>query len=607
MTKHTSFSGRNSLRGQILIFTIGMILVTVLAIGCSFWAMSNTILRKNQIGTGLNAVSHAAYTVQKDLSGLEEMMDNLFVDRQIQSILSEEIASDYDRTLQWNHLSYALNVYERQNYFQYINCIVFYNSEGHAHIFSYMEPNTRIYVRRNQELEWYQDALVTGGRLLWDRDVVASKEAYAPYATGSCGTDISVMRALRDERYRAVQGAVYVSIRPMYLSVMQKNNGLEGMDVYLYDATGRLLTPGMEREDADSWSSCLEKITWRGRECRYCMTEQNIVYESKIEPYGFRLIAVQPVERMVFMDSNIMVLGAVVLLLMALVVTSLWGFLSIRVIRPVHVLADTMKRVHTEGLSVRAQGGSSSEFSYLAENLNDMLAQTQLLMQKNIEKERAIQEAEHKVVLAQLNPHFVYNALFAIRMMAVMQKAENIQDMVDALWRMLKNSVIKGDEMFSLGEEIQNVRDYLHVLSAMNVQKYEVLYEIAPELLKEPCPRFLIQPVVENAIMHGILPKQGFSTIRIQAACEQDMVVITVSNDGLPIPEERLAEVRGSLSKEQSAHKGIGLGSIRQRLRLLYGDQGDLVIVSTKEPERTIVTIRYPRKGEYHVSGDHSR
>lgn len=89
---------------------------------------------------------------------------------------------------------------------------------------------------------------------------------------------------------------------------------------------------------------------------------------------------------------------------------------------------------------MRAESGGSDEFDYLAHHFNYMLTRIEHLMAANLEKERAIQEAEHKAVLAQINPHFVYNALFAIRMMAIIQGAENIQDIVDALWRMLKNS-----------------------------------------------------------------------------------------------------------------------------------------------------------------------
>ena len=204
--------------------------------------------------------------------------------------------------------------------------------------------------------------------------------------------------------------------------------------------------------------------------------------------------------------------------------------------------------------------------------------------------------------MAQINPHFVYNALFAIRMMAIIQKAENIQDMVDALWRMLKNSTTRAKEDFSLADEIQNVKDYIHILCATNVQKFQVVYQVEEEVQGIQCPKFLIQPVVENAIMHGVLPKQGFSTIEIQAQSQGEDVVITVSNDGLPISAERLAEVTTSLYKETAAHKGLGLSSIRRRLQLLYGDRADLSIFSDPELGKTIVTIRYPKeKGEQHV------
>ena len=604
--KHIFFPDRGSLRRQILVFTMSIILVSALLIGGSFFMISKSVLRRNQEENAVSAIAHAAYTVEQDLNSLQELMDYFFVDKEISSVLARDIITDYDRTLQWNDLSYALDTYERLECFQYINCILFYNAEGDPQTFSYMSADTASYIQRNQELGWYQEALVNGGRLLWDSDVTKEAEAYGNYETG--GIDISVMRALRNENYRAIQGAVYISIRPEYLSVLQQNNGLDGMTVYLYDRAGRLLSPGVSEEEGDNYSAALAETEWKSGGYRCMTAENNLLYEYPVNSYeGYRLVVVQPVEDTLLMDGSIMLLGMIMLAMMILVAVSLWVFLTRRVIRPVNILSGTMERVHTEGLSVKAPETGCSEFDYLSGSLNYMLNQIRVLMETNLEKEREVQEAEHKAVLAQINPHFVYNALFAIRMMAVIQKADNIRDMVDALWRMLKNSTSRAKEDFSLADEIQNVKDYIHILSTMNVQKFEAVYDIEPDLYEVPCPRFLIQPIVENAIMHGVLPKQGFSTIRIGAEVKTEKIVITISNDGLPIPEERLEEVQQSLAKDAAAHKGIGLSSIRRRLMLLYGDDAGLTITSSREPEKTIVTIHYPyQKGENNVSCNHS-
>ena len=607
--KHIFFPDRGSLRRKILVFTMSMILVSALLIGGSFFMISKSVLRRNQEESAVSAIAHAAYTVEQDLNSLQELMDYFFVDKEIQSVLSRDIITDYDMTLQWNDLSYALDTYERLECFQYINCILFYNAEGDPQTFSYMSADTASYIQRNQELGWYQEALVNGGRLLWDSDVTKESEAYGDYAAETGEKDISVIRALRNQNYRAIQGAVYISIRPEYLSVLQQNNGLDGMTVYLYDGAGRLLSPGVSEEEGENCSAALAETEWKSGGYR-CMTAgNNLIYEYPVNSYdGYRLVVVQPVEDALLMDGSIMLLGMIMLAMMILVAVSLWLFLTRRVIRPVNILSETMKRVHTEGLSVQAPETGCSEFNYLSGSLNYMLNQIRVLMETNLEKEREVQEAEHKAVLAQINPHFVYNALFAIRMMAVIQKADNIRDMVDALWRMLKNSTSRAKEDFSLADEIQNVKDYIHILSAMNVQKFEVVYDIGPDLYEVSCPRFLIQPIVENAIMHGVLPKQGFSTIRIGAEVKAGKVSITISNDGLPIPEERLEEVQRSLAKNAAAHKGIGLSSIRRRLMLLYGDDADLTITSSREPEKTIVTIHYPyQKGGNNVSRNHSR
>ena len=590
-----------SLRNQILAFTMCLILCGTFVIGGAFFLISKSIVYKNQIETTGNAIRHAAYTVEQDLDHLTELMGYLFVDNQLHYALEKEIETAYDQALQWNQINTALSTYERLEYFRYVNCIVIYNAEGHPQIFRYMDLDDEDYLERNQTLGWYEAALQEEGSLLWGTDVTETPEDYLFYSE-TIGNDISLMRALRDHSYTEVQGVAYVSIRPAFFSVMQQNNGLDGMDVYLIDDAQRLLNPQPPEKDVAPYLEQLEDTPWASSNFRHTTIGEEIVYEYQIAPYQYRLIVVQHEPDVWSMDNGLWLLGVVIFFLLLFVALSLWIFLTRVVIRPVNDMVGTMKRVHSEGLSVRTPRGGSREFDYLAENFNRMLQQIQDLMQKNLEKEREVQEAEHKAVLAQINPHFVYNALFAIRMMAIIQKAENIQDMVDALWRMLKNSTTRAKEDFSLADEIQNVKDYIHILCATNVQKFQVVYQVEEALLGIQCPKFLIQPVVENAIMHGVLPKQGFSTIEIQAQSQGEDMVITVSNDGLPIPAERLAEVTTSLHKETAAHKGLGLSSIRRRLQLLYGDRADLSISSDPEQGKTMVTIRYPKeKGEQHV------
>lgn len=584
--------GVGGLRRQILVFTMSMILICACIIGASLYQTSNTIVRKNRIESTLSQINHAAYIVQQDLNEIQELMDYIFVDKQIQDALDRTISTAYDQTLQWNDLYAALNIYERLDCFRDINCIIIYNADGHPHSFRYMALDTSRFLQRNQDLGWYQSAIDNEGRIVWSTDVSADSQDYAPYE-GAIGTDISAMRALRVQSYQNIRGVVYLSIRPACLSIMQPNHGLDGMYVYLFDDSGRLLNTDADAEMLHKSESLLEHAQWDNTQYRYYDDGENLAFEQIVPGYGYRLITLLPYEDTHSIDNTMLYLGISMIVVLVLIALSLWIFLTGKVIRPVQALADTMQSVNTKGLDVRAESGGSDEFDYLAHHFNYMLTRIEHLMAANLEKERAIQEAEHKAVLAQINPHFVYNALFAIRMMAIIQGAENIQDIVDALWRMLKNSTARGKADFALKDEIQNVEDYIHILKTTNVHKFNVTYDIDPDLLELDCPKFIIQPVVENAIMHGVLPKQGFSTIKIAASRSGEGIVITVENDGLPISAARLDEVNSGLSQ---AHKGLGLNSIHQRLQLLYGEGAGLTITSDEESMKTVVEIRYGMK-----------
>lgn len=580
---------KGGLRRQILTFTMVAFFVGTLAIVLSLLQASRIIMRKNRTESTLEQISHTAYVVEQDLNAVQELMDYFFVDKQLQAALEQPVETAYDRTLQWNQLYSALSTYERLDCFRDINCILIYNADGYAHSFRYKAVDTSAYSQRNQVLGWYRAALENEGRLVWGTDVSPSAEDYAAFDQ-KLGADISAMRALRVQSYKRIQGAVYLSIEPTCLSLLRPSNGLEGMDYFLLDDAGRLLNDGADMEQLQMCRSMLENAPWDGKEYRSHFQEGATAYEYVVPTYGYRLLVLQKDANDFAMEDAILRLGLVILFIFLFIGLSMWTFLTRRVMRPVYALADTMQRVDTQGLSVRAQGGGSTEFDYLAGSFNRMLERVQTLMETNLENERAVQEAEHKAVLAQINPHFVYNALFAIRMMAVMQGADNIQDMVDALWRMLKNSTSRASACFTLKDEIQNIKDYVHILKATNVHKFDITYRIPAGMEALPCPKFLIQPVVENAVLHGVLPKQGFSNIDVAAGRDGDWVTVTVSNDGLPIAADRLAEVNSSLNQ---AHKGLGLSSIHQRLRLLYGRQAGLTITSDEKLGKTVVRIRY--------------
>lgn len=580
---------KGGLRRQILTFTMAAFFVGTLAIVLSLLQTSRIIMRKNRTESTLEQISHTAYVVEQDLNAVQELMDYFFVDKQLQAALEQPVETAYDRTLQWNQLYSALSTYERLDCFRDINCILIYNADGYAHSFRYKAVDTSAYSRRNQVLGWYRAALENEGRLVWGTDVSPSAEDYAAFDQ-KLGADISAMRALRVQSYKRIQGAVYLSIEPTCLSLLRPSNGLEGMDYFLLDDAGRLLNDGADMERLQMCRSMLENASWDGKEYRSHFQEGATAYEYVVPTYGYRLFVLQKDANDFAMEDAILRLGLVILFIFLFIGLSMWTFLTRRVMRPVYALADTMQRVDTQGLSVRAQGGGSAEFDYLAGSFNRMLERVQTLMETNLENERAVQEAEHKAVLAQINPHFVYNALFAIRMMAVMQGADNIQDMVDALWRMLKNSTSRASACFTLKDEIQNIKDYVHILKATNVHKFDITYRIPAGMEALPCPKFLIQPVVENAVLHGVLPKQGFSNIDVAAGRDGDWVTVTVSNDGLPIAADRLAEVNSSLNQ---AHKGLGLSSIHQRLQLLYGRQAGLTITSDEKLGKTVVRIRY--------------
>ncbi len=222
------------------------------------------------------------------------------------------------------------------------------------------------------------------------------------------------------------------------------------------------------------------------------------------------------------------------------------------------------------------------------------------LLETTINAEKKKQELEYKLLQSQINPHFLYNTLNSIKWMATLQNAPGIAEMTTALSRLLKN-IAKGTRaIISLKEEMDLLGDYFLI------QRYRyggaLLLEthIPPELHDCPIPRFTLQPLVENAIFHGIEPKGGVGTITITAEPsprEENMVMITITDDGIGMSQEQIDAIMQGHGGNDGMFQGFGASNVNSRLRWCFGEKAGMSITSQQDAY-TCVTIHIPRTQE---------
>lgn len=215
-------------------------------------------------------------------------------------------------------------------------------------------------------------------------------------------------------------------------------------------------------------------------------------------------------------------------------------------------------------------------------------------MERRLSGEKQRQELEYEVLLNQVNPHFLYNSPNSIKWMATIQHVPGIAEMTASLARLLKQ-VSKGSQhLIPLSEEISLLQDYYVIQKYRYGGGIELEMGIPAETASALLPRFTLQPLLENAIFHGLEPKGGVGTVRLTACHIADDLVITLSDDGVGIAEDQIPDLlRKSASKPSGLFKGIGISNVQSRIQREFGEHYGLSIES-QVGAYTRIIVRLP-------------
>ena len=279
------------------------------------------------------------------------------------------------------------------------------------------------------------------------------------------------------------------------------------------------------------------------------------------------------------------------------VLVILVGFISSRIVRPIQQLSQQMK-VYSIGTDLSPLDMKrKDEIGHLNRAFFRMSNRIQELF-SNLNHEHEVREKyQFEALRAQVNPHFLFNTLNMIRWMAVVRRADNIVDSIDALGTMLKFSMSRGSELVTLRDELENIQSYVSIQNYRFGGQCQVNIDLAEELLELRVIKFIMQPVVENAVIHGFTDGKG--TITISGEKGPDMLTLWVTDNGRGIEPEKLQRlnVQATAHRDEKKLTGIGLLSINERIQVAYGRQYGIYVQSSPG-EGTTVTYSLPIIGQ---------
>lgn len=275
--------------------------------------------------------------------------------------------------------------------------------------------------------------------------------------------------------------------------------------------------------------------------------------------------------------------------------------ISIRnIVRPVEKLTGAVEKLGNGDFDVAVDIHTNDELEVLADVFNRMVGDIQKLLKNAVEDEKIKRKMQVDNLMLQINPHFIYNTLNSITYMASESGDTRIIGFTNAFISLLQNTLrIRNTIYVSLQEALETVTNYVELQKYRYMNKFDLVIECSEECLGTAIPNIMLQPMVENAIFHGIAPKEEHCTLKILARHKGDDLIISIIDDGCGMPQEKADRLLREEQENYSGMRKIGVANVNRRMKEIYGESHQLEIFSEEGLGTTIVMrIPYRKYGE---------
>jgi len=320
--------------------------------------------------------------------------------------------------------------------------------------------------------------------------------------------------------------------------------------------------------------------------------DSHMILQNKIDSLGWSVVCLIPYD---YLDNEAyMNFRNMLILLCCICVVMIIGIelFSRRISKPLTELVNAMNLVKEGNLNVEVKNESRDEIGQVTRNFNTMLSQIRQLIENVKNKEKEKRKAELAALRAQINPHFLSNTLNTVRCLAHTQKAYNIENILVSLIELLHVSMDIRDDFIPISKEISYVRSYMEIMSYRDYGSFSIVCEVEPELEDSLVPKLILQPLVENALIHGLKHKNVGGQIIVRVTGDNSNVYISVTDNGQGIPPDVLPNIIKPKSDDETlAFSGIGLSNVDSRIKMLFGNDYGLYVDSIYQMYTTVEVV----------------
>jgi two-component system sensor histidine kinase YesM len=413
----------------------------------------------------------------------------------------------------------------------------------------------------------------------------------------SNSSEFTLLRSMNRFETREVLGGVALNVRwKMMNSVLDMIHSETKSQVFILDDQAKILyNPYSNQQDLALDDSLLQSVVSHPTDSGYIQLKEGYLFFQPVVSSNLWIIKMIPMSYITegaASTLNFSFITALIFIVLAIIASITIAYLTTK---PIIRLANSMKAVEYQNFDVGVSGIRSDEIGILERRFNSMLQRIKELIQFEYKSKMEKRTAQLKVLQAQINPHFLYNALQSIGGVALSKEVPEIYEHVRAISDLFRYTVKMKDDLVTISAEIEHINNYLHIQKLRFQGNLEIHIEMVYECTGFLIPKFSLQPIVENCFVHGLEQKMGVWLIAVSVQKVLDEIEITIEDNGIGMDEKRLEEINQHLYYTTDDQFGlsdsIGLKNVDSRIKLTFGEGYGLFVTGSKENGTTVKLI----------------
>lgn len=564
-----------TLRKKFLVLTVIISIIPIAFIGYFSYWISESYLQDSIVDSSISKFELVNLKLERFLSNIDDISIDIISNNNVQKFLMNTNISDmYMYENETKKLLRTILSNTKQ-----IHSIIVYNINGDTRVFESSEISlgTEIdrFTKSNiQSYEGFRHVKELRGKRIWAKVFEDSGL-------------ISMVRILNEFGTQKHLGTILINIYEKDLiTLVESSKIMEGWNFIILEQYGNVVYETRDKElpletiTSLSYSSGHSEIDVNGK--KYL----SAFYTSKFNDW--RMILLMPFSRL-FSGINIIKKTTMLIILLCLLMLTMFLLLiSSYLTKPIIKLSKLMKQAELGDMDVKFRSHYKDEIGELGRSFNSMLERLKNLIRQNYEKQKKLRTQELKVLQMQINPHFLYNTIDTINWMAQCIDADRISEISIELANYYRQSLSKGAEIIKIMDEISQINSYLIIQKTRYEGHINFKIDIDEKILGLYIPKLTLQPIIENAIYHGLREKEGGGVIEIKGFLKENQVMFIIKDSGKGMEQESLNKLI-KLLKEGDSSQGYGLSNVNERLKLYFGVEYGLNIESVKDCHTTVI------------------